>query len=76
MSKLFAGSICLSALNEAAKKGHSAFMKSQTNGKIYVNLNIWENDVPDKFENTHSIKSQNKANLEEIIRLRLFDPAN
>lgn len=56
MSKLFAGSICLTALNEAAKKGHSAFMKSATNNKIYVNLNIWENDTPDKYENTHSIQ--------------------
>lgn len=56
MSKLFNGSICLSELNEAAKKGHSAFSKSEKNGKIYVNLTMWENDNPDKYDNTVSLQ--------------------
>ena len=55
MSKLFGGSICLTELNNLAKTGHSAFSKAG-NGKIYVNINIWENDTADKFDNTHSIQ--------------------
>lgn len=55
MSKLFTGSICLSDLITKAKEGHSAFSKAN-NGKMYVNIKMWENDQPDKFGNTISIQ--------------------
>lgn len=56
MSKLFSGSICLTDLVEQAKKGHSAFSKSQKNGKVYFNFLLWENDEVDKYDNTHSLQ--------------------
>ena len=56
MSKLFSGSICLTDIVENAKKAHSAFSKSQTNGKVYANILIWENDEADKYGNTHSLQ--------------------
>lgn len=56
MSKLYYGSICLTDLNNAAKQGHSAFSKSAKNGKIYVNINVWENDQPDEYKQTHAIQ--------------------
>jgi len=70
MSKLFSGSICITDLLENAKKMHSAFSKSQTNNKIYCNILIWENDEPDKYQNTHSIQlnsSKDKKDTEEKI---------
>lgn len=56
MSKLFTGSICLTDLIESAKKSHSAFSKSQKNGKVYVNIILWENDEADKYGNTHALQ--------------------
>jgi hypothetical protein len=56
MSKLFSGSICLTDIVEQAKKGHSAFSKSQKNGKVYFNFLLWENDEVDKYDNTHSLQ--------------------
>lgn len=56
MSKLFTGSICVTDLLEQAKKMHSSFSKSQTNGKVYANILIWENDEADKFGNTHAVQ--------------------
>lgn len=53
---MFTGSICLTDLIENAKKKHSAFSKSQVNGKIYANFILWENDETDKFGNTHSLQ--------------------
>ena len=48
-NRLFIGSICLSDLNEKAKAGHPAFSKA-SNGKIYVNVNLWHNEEPDQYE--------------------------
>lgn len=56
MSKLFSGSICLTDLIDAAKRQHSAFTKSQQNGKIYCNILLWENDDKDDYGNTHSMQ--------------------
>lgn len=53
MNQLFGGSGCLTDLIEQAKKGHSAFSKSQ-NGKVYFNFLSWINDKEDKFGNTMS----------------------
>lgn len=59
MSTLYSGSICLSELISKAKEGHSAFTKAN-NGKVYVNIKIWHNDQPDKYDNTHSIQLNSK----------------
>lgn len=56
MSKLFSGYVCVSDLIDQAKKGHSAFTKSEKNGKVYANILIWENDEADKFSQTHAIQ--------------------
>lgn len=48
-NRLFIGSLCLSDLNEKAKAGHPAFSKA-SNGKIYVNVNLWFNEEPDQYE--------------------------
>lgn len=70
MSKLFSGSICLTDIIENAKKQHSSFVKSQTNGKVYCNILIWENDGTDKYGNTHSMQlnsSKEKKETEERV---------
>lgn len=67
MNQLFYGSICLTDLIEKAKQKHSAFSKAQ-NGKIYVNVNIWLNETPDKYGNLMSVKvnpSKAMKDLEE-----------
>jgi len=51
MAQLFTGSICLTDLIDMAKRQHSAYTKSQGNGKIYANIKIWLNDEPDKYNN-------------------------
>lgn len=56
MSKLSTGSICFTDLIDAAKRKHSSFVKSQNNGKVYVNIILWENDEKDDYGNTHSIQ--------------------
>lgn len=67
---MFTGSICLTDLIESARKTHSAFSKSQNNGKVYANILIWENDEPDKYGNTHSLQlssSKEKRESEEKV---------
>lgn len=54
MSELFYGSLDITKLLEELKKKHSSFVKAN-NGKIYCNINIWKNDVPDRFGNLLSI---------------------
>lgn len=58
-SKMFLGSLCLTDLNEQAKKGHSAFIRGK-NGKVYVNVCHWLNSAPDSFGNTHSTQLSSK----------------
>lgn len=65
MSKLLNGSICLSDLIKKAKQKHSSFSKSEKNGKIYCNINIWLNDETDIFGNTVSIQLNSKKELRE-----------
>lgn len=55
MNKLFQGSLCLTDLNKLKDEDHSAFTMGK-NGKIYVNVTLWENDEPDKFGFTRSIQ--------------------
>ena len=39
-NQFFTGSICLTDLIEQAKKKHSAFSKSERNGKIYARVKV------------------------------------
>ena len=43
------GSLCLTELQDMAKKGHSAFSKA-ANGKIYCNFTGWCNSANDDFK--------------------------
>jgi hypothetical protein len=65
MSKLFTGSVCLTDLIEQAKKKHSAFTKSQVNGKIYANLLLWDNEEKDKYDNTHSMQLNSTKEMKD-----------
>lgn len=51
MSKPTLSSMCLTDILEYAKQKHSAFSKSEKNGKIYFSFLTWNNDEPDKFGN-------------------------
>jgi len=64
MSKLLYGSVDFSKLLELAKAGNKAFSKA-SNGKIYLNLNVWINDEKDKFENDASIQTTFKDSTKE-----------
>lgn len=55
MSKLLYGSLDFSKLLELAKAGNKAFSKA-SNGKIYLNLNVWINDKKDDFGNDASVQ--------------------
>lgn len=68
MSQLLNGSLCLTDLVEAAKKGHSAFNKGK-NGKIYLNFQQWLNDEADQYGNhssfnLNSTKEKRQAELD------------
>ena len=54
------GSICLSDLGDAFKAGHSAFNKSEKNGKVYANIAVWMNDEPDQYGNILSFQLNSK----------------
>jgi hypothetical protein len=56
MAKNYYGSICLTDLLNKAKEKHEAFAKSEKNGKIYVKVNIWVHDEPDKYDNVAAIQ--------------------
>jgi hypothetical protein len=62
--KLMTGSICLSDLNEQAKKAHSAFSRSDKNQKIYVNVKVWINDEADNYGNHASVQLNPKKDME------------
>ena len=51
---MYFGSICLSDMNEQAKKSHPAFTRGK-NGKIYVNIVQWFNGEPDQYGNIGSL---------------------
>jgi hypothetical protein len=71
-NRLFIGSLCLSDLNAKAKEGHSAFSKA-SNGKIYVNVNLWHNEEPDQYEKVAKIQlSKPKDSKEETTYVGSF----
>lgn len=55
-NQFFTGSICLTDLIEQAKKKHSAFSKSEKNGKIYARVKVWINAEKDKYGKIGSIQ--------------------
>lgn len=66
MSEFILGSMCLTTLIEKAKQGHSAFSKSQKDGKVYFNYAEWINDDPNEYGQHSSILlSSTKEKKEE-----------
>jgi hypothetical protein len=66
MSDFILGSLCLTTLIEKAKEGHSAFTKSQKDGKIYVSYAEWINEMPNEYGQHSSILlSSSKEKKEE-----------
>lgn len=62
------GSICLSDLNEQAKKGNPAFRRSEANGKIYCNIIAFFNEEADEKNRIGSIAiSKDKESSEKTI---------
>jgi hypothetical protein len=54
------GSICMTDLSNAFKAKHSAFNKSEKNGKLYANIAVWLNDEPDQYGNILSFQLNSK----------------
>jgi hypothetical protein len=48
--------MCLTDILALAKKGHSAFSRSEKNGKVYFQISIWDNDEKNKFGQDVSIQ--------------------
>ena len=66
MSNRINASICLSDIGEKVKEGHSS-IKIGNNGKKYVAVTIWVNDISDKYGNNVSIQlnsAQDKRDAE------------
>ena len=61
MAQSFYGSIDFSKLIEQAKAGHKAFSKSEKNGKIYLNVDVYVKDEVDQFGNIASIRGTFKG---------------
>lgn len=60
MPRLFNVSLCLTDLILKANERHSAFSKSEKNGKIYVNLTEWLNDAVNDHGQISSFKLNSK----------------
>lgn len=57
MSRLIVGSIEVTKLLEAMKKGHSAFKRAKNDkDRIFAAITIWENDEPDDNGNNFAIQ--------------------
>ena len=54
------GSICMTDLSNAFKANHSAFNKSDKNGKLYANIAVWLNDEPDQYGNVLNFQLNSK----------------
>ena len=65
MSQLLYGSLDFSELLKLAKEGNKAFSKSEKNGKIYLNIQVWINDEKDKFDNDASVQTNFKDAAKE-----------
>lgn len=67
-AKFYTGSIDFSKLLEEAKKGNPAFGKSQSNGKIYLNIGIWVNEEANEHGKHLSIQGSSKNENGEVER--------
>ena len=65
MAQSFYGSIDFSKLIDQAKAGHKAFTKSEKNGKIYLNVDVYVKDEVDQFGNIASIRGTFKGATKE-----------
>jgi hypothetical protein len=65
MAQSFYGSIDFSKLIEQAKAGHKAFTKSEKNGKIYLNVDVYVKDEVDQYGNIASIRGTFKGATKE-----------
>jgi hypothetical protein len=76
MSKSFYGSIDFSKLLEEAKKGNKAFSKSEKNGRIYFNAQVFIKDEVDNYGNSMTMRSTFKgANKEDKFYFGNFKPS-
>lgn len=50
------GSLCLTDILAKAKEKHSAFSRSEKNGKAYMNVVVFQNDEPDQYGNDFSVQ--------------------
>lgn len=63
---MYGGSLCVTDMMDALKKGHSAFSKSPKNGKVYCNIVEFVKQAPDDYGNHASIQmSSTKEKREE-----------
>lgn len=65
MGKSFYGSIDFSKLIDEAKKGNKAFHKSEKNGRIYLNVQVFIKDEVDEYGNSAAIRSTFKDATKE-----------
>ena len=65
MSKTFYGSIDFSKLIEEAKSGNKAFSKSEKNGRIYLNVQVFIKDEVDSYGNSMAVRSNYKGASKE-----------
>lgn len=65
MSNSFYGSIDFSKLIEEAKKGNKAFSKSEKNGRIYLNVQVFIKDEVDSYGNSMAVRSTYKGATKE-----------
>ena len=61
-SLFLTGSICLDDILAALKGSHSAFSKSEKNGKTYIALKQWVNEDEDQYGNHSSISLNSDKN--------------
>jgi len=61
MAQGYYGSIDFSKLLEMAKSGSKAFTKSEKNGKIYLNIDVYVKDEVDQYGNIASIRGTFKG---------------
>lgn len=64
MSQLLYGSLNYDALLKAVKSGKVKTFKTESGVRL-INVNVWVNDEPDKYDNDASIQVQYKDEFKE-----------
>lgn len=65
MAQSYYGSIDFSKLLEMAKSGHKAFSKSEKNGRIYLNVDVYVKDEVGQYGDKASIRGTFKGATKE-----------